>query len=78
MMMLPVMQIDGNRAHVYKTVAVMTSVNIGCDFMNGYALHLGLTGMALATTVSHYAALIAALLHFVHPNCMLKLKASAI
>ena len=78
MMLLPVMQIDGNRQHVYITITVMTVVNIGCDFLNGYVLRWGLMGMALATTCSHYAALIAALLHFTHPNCMLKLRRAAI
>ena len=78
MMLLPVMQIDGNRQHVFKTMAVMTAVNIGSDFLNVYVLRWGLMGMALATTYSHYAALIAALLHFLHPNGMLRIRASSI
>lgn len=55
--MMPIMQINGKRELLILSVIVMTVVNIAGDLLVGYVLHGGLFGMALATTVSYFAAL---------------------
>lgn len=55
--LMPVMQIDGKRKIVVLAVVVMTAVNITGDLLVGLVFHGGLFGMALATTVSYFAAL---------------------
>ncbi len=62
--LLPIMQLDGDKNRALTTVFVMTAVNIAGDFLNVFVLHQGLWGMALATTVSYYAGLVILLLHF--------------
>ena len=55
--LMPVMQIAGRQKAVIFSVVVMTAVNIAGDLLVGLVLRGGLFGMALATTVSYYAAL---------------------
>lgn len=62
--LLPVMQLDGDRNRPMRAVGLMTLINICGDLLNGFVLHRGLFGMALATTVSYYAAVGILLLHF--------------
>lgn len=55
--LMPVMQIDGKMKKVVFAVVTMTLVNIAGDILVGFVLNDGLFGMALATTVSYFAAL---------------------
>lgn len=54
--LMPVMQIEGRQKTVVFSVVIMTMVNIAGDLLVGLVLKGGLFGMALATTVSYYAA----------------------
>ncbi len=55
--LMPVMQIEGKRKLVVLAVVTMTAVNITGDLLVGFVFRGGLFGMALATTVSYFAAL---------------------
>ena len=55
--LFPVMQIEGRRKLVMLAVVTMTLVNITGDLLVGFVFRGGLFGMALATTVSYFAAL---------------------
>lgn len=59
-----VMPLDGDRERVVAAMAVSTAVNITLDLLNGYVFHLGLFGMALATSASYWAELGVLALHF--------------
>lgn len=56
--LMPVMQIEGNKRAVVLAVITMTLVNITGDLLVGLVFKGGLFGMALATTVSYFAALL--------------------
>ena len=62
--LMPIMQIDGKRKELVISVVIMTAVNITGDLLVGLFIRGGLLGMALATTVSYYAALVFMLPHF--------------
>lgn len=54
--LMPVMQINGKQKLVVLAVVTMTLVNITGDLLVGFVFRGGLFGMALATTVSYFAA----------------------
>ena len=54
--LMPVMQINGKQKLVVLAVVTMTLVNIIGDLLVGFVFKGGLFGMALATTVSYFAA----------------------
>ena len=70
--LIPIMQLDGDRNRVLKSVGVMTFVNIVLDIIIGFILHKGLFFMALATSISYYAGAIVLLLHFKKENIMFR------
>lgn len=62
--LLPIMQLDGDRKRPLSAVGLMTLINVCGDLLNGFVLHQGLFVMALATTISYYAAAGMLLIHF--------------
>ncbi|MBO2516673.1 MAG: hypothetical protein CW338_05240, partial [Clostridiales bacterium] len=58
MVLMPVMQVNGKRQVVLAAVVTMTAVNITGDLFVGFVFKGGLFGMAFATTVSYFAALV--------------------
>ena len=58
------MPLDGDKERVVAAMAVSTAVNITLDLLNGFVFHLGLYGMALATSASYWAELGVLALHF--------------
>ena len=56
--LMPVMQIEGRMKLVVLSVISMTAVNITGDLLVGFVFRGGLFGMALATTVSYFTALV--------------------
>ena len=54
--LMPVMQINGKQKLVVLAVITMTLVNIIGDLLVGFVFKGGLFGMAIATTVSYFAA----------------------
>ena len=59
-----VMPLDGDKERVVTAMAISTAVNIALDLLNGFVLHMGLYGMALATSISYWAEFAVLLLHF--------------
>lgn len=55
---MPVLQLIGRRVALISAIVIMTAVNVFLDFFNALAWHKGLMGMALATTISYYCALL--------------------
>ncbi len=64
MAFMPLVQLDSDGKRVFISIIAMTAVNIALDFTNALALEWGMLGMALATTVSTYAALAILMTHF--------------
>ena len=60
----PLLQLDGDSFRPKLASIVMAVVDIGGDVLNVTVFKGGLFGMALASTFSHYAALIVLLTHF--------------
>ncbi len=69
--LIAVLQVDGDMKLVFASTTTMTVVNVVFDLLNGLVFHKGLFGMALATTLSFYAALAVIMLHFLSKNRIL-------
>lgn len=54
---MPVMQIIGKRPFLIASIVILSGVNVLGDFVNVLLVHGGMFGMALATTISFYVAL---------------------
>ncbi len=67
-LLMPILQMDGERNKLLLSVVVMTSSDIVLDFLNALVLHKGMFGMALATAISYYASLIILIPHFLKKN----------
>ena len=67
------MQIDGDRKRTIIAMSTLTVTDIIADLMNVFVFHGGMFGMAFATSVASYVALLILLLHFLKKNIMLKL-----
>lgn len=78
MVLMPVMQIDGNSRLMMIAVMAMTVVNIAGDLLNGLVFHGGLFGMAMATTVSYFVALVIMLLPFIRKKNTIPLRAGCL
>ena len=67
------MQIDGDRSRGMRATGLMTVTNITADLLNVFVFHGGMFGMALATSIANYAALIVLILHFTKKNIVLQI-----
>ena len=72
--LMPVMQIDGDRDRALIAIVCNMGLNIMLDLLNGFVFHGGLFIMALATTAGTYLGLAVLLLHFRKPDIMFRLK----
>ena len=59
-----IMPLDGDKKRVVIAMGASTAVNIALDFLNGFVVHGGLYGMALATSISYWVEFAVLLLHF--------------
>lgn len=64
---------DGSPSLGLLSVIGMTAVNVFLDLFNVFVLHWGMTGMALATTISYVAAAFIACSHFAKKNNTLRI-----
>ena len=62
--LIPIMQLDGDRARTFRAFLAMAVSDIALDLLNAYVLHLGLMGMGLATAVSSWIGAGIMLMHF--------------
>lgn len=58
------MRLDGDANRVIVAVVVMTALDIAGDLVNALAVHGGMLGMGITTSISYFAALVIMLLHF--------------
>lgn len=71
--MMTFVRMDGSPKLPLICIGVMSAANIALDLMMVYIFHLGMFGMALATTISYYLAVATALTHFLKKNSTLRL-----
>lgn len=76
--MVPFLQISGNRIRLALAVVLMTVSDIAFDLLNVFVFHGGTLGMGLASSFSYYLALIVGLAYFFKKDCMFKLKWKAV
>lgn len=74
--LMPVMQIDGDRNRALYAMMCNMGLNITLDLLNGLVFHQGLFVMALATTAGTYLGLGVLLLHFRKPGIMFRIRLS--
>ena len=72
--MVPFLQISGNRVRLALAVVVMTVSDVIFDLLNVFVFHGGTLGMGLASSFSYYFALVVGLAYFFRKDCMFKLK----
>ena len=74
----PILQLDGDSA-LPKVASIVTAlVDIGGDLLNIFVFKGGMFGMALASSVSHYAALLVTLAHFLKKGGMFRFSPAAL
>ena len=76
--MVPFMQISGNRLRLALAVVLMTVSDIVFDLLNVFVFHGGTLGMGLASSLSYYIALAVALPYFFRKDCMFRLKLKSV
>ena len=76
--MVPFLQISGNRTRLALAVVLMTISDIAFDLLNVLVFHGGMLGMGLASSLSYYLALAVALPYFFSKKCMFRLKLKAV
>ncbi len=76
--MVPFMQISGNRTRLALAVVLMTLSDVAFDLLNVFVFHGGTFGMGLASSLSYYIALAVALPYFFSKKCMFRLKLKAV
>ena len=73
-MMVPYMQISGNRTRLVVAVAAMTVGDILIDLLNVFVFKGGTFGMGLASSVSYFIAFGIGLVYFFKKKCIFKFK----
>ena len=76
--MVPFLQISGNRVRLALAVVIMTVSDVVFDLLNVFVFHGGTLGMGLASSCSYYFALIFGLAYFFKKDCMFQLKLKAV
>ncbi len=71
--MVPYMQISGNRVRLVVAVALMTVGDILFDFFNVFIFKAGTFGMGLASSFSYLIAFVIGIVYFVKKDCAFKL-----
>lgn len=71
--MMGFVRMDGSPKLPLICIGVMSAANILLDLMMVHIFHMGMFGMALATTISYYLAVATALTHFLKKSSTLRL-----
>ena len=72
--MVPFLQISGNRVRLALAVVLMTVSDVAFDLLNVFVFHGGMLGMGLASSLSYYLALAVGLAYFFKKDCLFKLR----
>ena len=67
--MVPYMQISGNRTRLVVAVGLMTAGDIALDILNVFVFKKGTFGMGLASSISYYIAFFIGLAYFFKKKC---------
>ena len=70
--MVPYMQLSGNRTRLVVAVALMTVGDVLFDILNVFIFKGGTFGMGLASSLSYYVAFVAGVLYFFRKDCMFR------
>ena len=76
--MVPFLQISGNRVRLALAVVLMTLSDVAFDLLNVFVFHGGMLGMGLASSLSYYLALTVGVAYFLKKDCVFKLKLKAV
>ena len=76
--MVPFLQIAGERLRLALAVVLMTVSDIAFDLLNVFVFKGGTLGMGLASSLSYYLALAVALPYFFSRKCMFRLRLKAV
>ncbi len=74
----PLLQLDGDSLRPKLASVVCAVVDVAGDLLNVFVFHGGMFGMALASTLSHYAALAVVLSHFWKKSSLFRLDFSTV
>ena len=72
--MVPYMQISGNRTRMIAAVIAMTLADVAFDVLNVFVFRKGTLGMGLASSFSYYIAFIIGIVYFFKKKCMFKFR----
>ncbi|MCQ2408260.1 MAG: ATP-binding protein [Oscillospiraceae bacterium] len=72
--MVPYMQLSGNRARLVAAVIAMTVVDIAMDLLNAFVIKWGTFGMGLASSLSYYFAFVIGIGAFFRKDCVFKFR----
>lgn len=72
--MVPYLQMSGNRTRLVSAVLVMTVLDVSFDLLNVLVIDGGIFGMGLASSLSYYSAVIIGIGVFFKKDCIFKLK----
>ena len=72
--MVPYMQMSGNRTRLVVAVAAMTVADIVFDLVNVFAIKGGTFGMGLASSLSYYIAFAIGIVYFFKKECIFKFR----
>ena len=72
MIMVPFMQMSGNRTRLVVAVAAMTVFDIAFDLINVLVIKGGTLGMGLASSLSYYIAFVIGGAYFLKKDCMFR------
>lgn len=76
--MVPFMQISGNRSRLVVAVGLMTVFDIIFDILNVFVFRGGTFGMGLASSLSYYIAFAVGIVYFLKKDCIFKLRLKAV
>ena len=68
--MVPYMQMSGNRTRLVVAVGVMTIGDVVFDLLNVFVVKAGMFGMGLASSLSYYIAFFIGVVYFFKKKCM--------
>ena len=72
--MVPYMQLSGNRARLVAAVIAMTVGDIAMDLLNAFVIRWGTFGMGLASSASYYIAFVIGIGVFFRKDCVFKFR----
>lgn len=78
MVMVPFMQMSGNRTRLVASVAAMTLFDVLFDLINVYVFHGGMLGMGLASSFSYYIAIVIGGSYFFTKKSMFRFRFKAL